>query len=751
MKFYSKLILVPMLATVGNVNSALATPTNSSVAGIEAAATRLDLASVADSAKILQPDATNAKVPKLEDSAILAKRSTAKKKPRVNRAPAKPPIQTPTEVQPVDPITPKPPESSSSSNKRVLVTAIDVKSTTGEISPELKAQVLGVISSKVGQPTTSEQLQQDVNAIQALGAFQEVRTQPQQNTQGVKLTYLVTPFGNVSKVVIKTLPEGTSTSLTQANIDEIFGNVYGKSLNAAALQEDVKALNAFYKKEGYDLAQVVKIENIGADGVLNIVVAEGVIEDLQVRFLNKERKPVDDKGQPVRGATRDFIITREIASRPGQVFNSKKIQQDLRRIFALGLFEDLGLTLAPGTNDPAKAVVQINVIERKSGSITAGGGVSSSSGLFGSVSYQEQNLGGNGQKFGGEVQIGTRETLFDVNLTDPWIAGDPNRTSYNLNVFQRSSTSLIFDGGPNLVRLPGRITTTTETVPVTEDNGVGDPRVTGTTTVPPGTVLNGDTPRVLRSGGGITFTRPLDGNPYSDSPWRASAGVQYQKVSIQDASGNGAAVDAAGKQLTASRTSQDDLLLVQLGLSQDLRNNFTEPTQGSLLRLGLDQAVPIGSGNISLTRVRGSYTQYVPVSLVNFDKGAQAFVFNVQGGTILGNVPPYEAFSLGGTTSVRGYDDGAVGSGKSYLQASAEYRFPIASIFGGTFFADYGTDLGTGNQVLGDPAGTRGKPGNGFGYGAGIRVNSPLGALRLDFGLNSQGSSRIQFGIGERF
>jgi outer membrane protein insertion porin family len=719
MKFYSKLILVPMLATVSNVNSALASPNNSAVAGLEVSATRLDLASVAANAKILRPDASNATAPKLEDSAILAQRSTAKKKPRVNRAPAKPPtrIPAPSEVQPSDSSIPTSPAESSSSGKRVLVTSIDVQSTTGAISPELKAQVLEAITSKVGQPTTSEQLQQDVNAIQALGAFQEVRTQPQQNAQGVKLTYLVTPFGNVNKVVIKTLPEGTSTALTQADTDKIFGNVYGKSLNAATLQEDIKALNKFYKDEGYDLAQVVKIENIGADGVLNIVVAEGIIEDLQVRFLNKERKPVDDKGQPVKGATRDFIITREIASRPGQVFNSKKIQQDLRRIFALGLFEDLALTLSPGTTDPAKAVVQINVIERKSGSITAGGGVSSSSGLFGSVSYQEQNLGGNGQKLGGEVQVGTRETLFDVNLTDPWIAGDPNRTSYNLNVFRRQSTSLIFDGGPNRAFVAGTF----------------------------------DVPRVVRSGGGITFTRPLDGNPYSDSPWRASAGVQYQRVSLQDAAGNNATSDTAGKPLTASGTGQDDLLTVQLGLSQDLRNNFAEPTQGSLLRLGLDQSVPVGSGNISMTRLRGSYTQYVPVSFINLDKGAQALVFNVQGGTIFGNAPPYEAFSLGGTTSVRGYDDGAVGSGKSYLQASAEYRFPIASIFGGTLFADYGTDLGTGNQVIGDPAGTRGKPGNGLGYGAGVRINSPLGALRLDFGFNSQGENRIQFGIGERF
>jgi outer membrane protein insertion porin family len=100
---------------------------------------------------------------------------------------------------------------------------------------------------------------------------------------------------------------------------------------------------------------------------------------------------------------------------------------------------------------------------------------------------------------------------------------------------------------------------------------------------------------------------------------------------------------------------------------------------------------------------------------------------------------------------VRGYDAGNVGSGRSYVLASAEYRFPIIQALGGVLFADYASDLGSGDTIVGNPAGTRGKPGSGFGYGAGVRFDSPLGLLRADYGLNDQGESRLHFGIGQRF
>jgi outer membrane protein insertion porin family len=507
----------------------------------------------------------------------------------------------------------------------------------------------------------------------------------------------------------------TSSITKQADIDGIFQTQYGKPLNLGEVQVAIKSLNQLYQKQGYSLAQVVDVEELSADGTLKIVITEGSIEDVQVRFLSKEGALVDDQKKPITGNTRPFIITREAELKPGKIFNRDTAQKDLRRIYGLGIFDDVQLKFG---QDPAKVTIYFDVIERKTSSILASGGISSTNGLFAGLSYNQLNVGGNAQKLGAEVQLGSKDLLFDVNFSDPWIATDPNRTSYVVNAFQRRSTSLVFDGGKTPVFIPG----------------------------------TKDIPRILRRGGGITFNRPLNGDPFSDSVWRGSLGVQYQRVAVVDAGGGGIVPkDSAGNDLSFSKTGQDDLLMVQLGLTQDLRNSFTDPSQGSLLKLGVDQSIPIGLGNIMMTRARASFTNYTPVKLINLSPGSQSFVFNLQGGTILGDLPPYEAFSLGGTSTVRGFEDGDLASGRSYVQATAEYRFPLFSIIGGEIFGDYGSDLGSGSSVPGNPAGTRGKPGNGFGYGAGIRIQSPIGPIRIDYALNSRSESRIQFGIGERF
>lgn len=50
----------------------------------------------------------------------------------------------------------------------------------------------------------------------------------------------------------------------------------------------------------------------------------------------------------------------------------------------------------------------------------------------------------------------------------------------------------------------------------------------------------------------------------------------------------------------------------------------------------------------------------------------------------------------------------------------------------------------------GDPAGARGKPGSGYGYGVGVRVDSPLGPLRLEYAFNDKQARRFHFAVGYR-
>jgi outer membrane protein insertion porin family len=661
------------------------------------------------------------------------------------RIPTPRPGATPNPQNVNPPTTPgntQPNAAPEANDPRVLVSEVAVRSQAGQLSPELEDQVYRVIRTQPGRTTTRSQLQEDINAIFSTGFFSNVQAAPEDTPLGVRVSFVVQPNPVLSKVEVQANPGTGVASVLPANtVDQVFRERYGKILNLRDLQEDIKQLNKRYQDQGYVLANVIGAPQVSQNGVVTLQVAEGVVENIRVRFRNKDGQETDEKGQPIRGRTQDYIITRELELKPGQVFNRNTVQKDLQRVYGVGLFEDVNVSLDPGT-DPSKVDVVVNVAERSSGSIAAGAGISTASGLFGTVSYQQQNLNGRNQKLGAEVQVGERELLFDVRYTDPWIAGDPYRTSYTTNLFRRSSISLIFDGKDQDIRTfdPNNLTNTNAQ----------------------------DRPRILRLGGGVTFTRPLSSNPYKTSVWTASAGLQYQRVSARDADGNlrktgavfnnnGIPIDENGNPttngqpleipLTSSPGGEDDLLLVQLGAQRDLRNNPLQPTSGSYLRFGVDQSVPIGLGNILLTRLRGSYSQYLPIKLISLSKGAQTLAFNLQAGTILGDLPPYEAFTIGGSNSVRGYEEGALGSGRSYVQASVEYRFPVFSVVSGALFFDLGSDLGTSTRA----AEVLNKNGSGYGYGLGVRVQSPLGPIRIDYGINDDGDSRINFGIGERF
>jgi outer membrane protein insertion porin family len=301
-----------------------------------------------------------------------------------------------------------------------------------------------------------------------------------------------------------------------------------------------------------------------------------------------------------------------------------------------------------------------------------------------------------------------------------YLHDDDGPLNYSVNLFNQRAYSSNLRGGDRDVDLPG-----------------------------------GDTPWVHRLGVGAEvayeFTPVLEG----------ALGLTYQRVSVRDDmfSNDLFAFDEFGNRLTVSDDGQDDLLTLGIVGEFDTRDDVANPAIGTRARVGLEQAFALDDENITFTQLTGNVSQFIPLSLFGFAEGPRTLVLNLQAGHILDDVPSYEAYSLGGSSSVRGYNRGEIGTSTSYIQASAEYRFPIFAFnalndvidVGGLIFIDYATALDAQDEVIGRPGEVRNKPGDGLGFGVGLRAISPFGPVRLEFGLTDSGESAIHFNLGDRF
>jgi outer membrane protein insertion porin family len=134
--------------------------------------------------------------------------------------------------------------------------------------------------------------------------------------------------------------------------------------------------------------------------------------------------------------------------------------------------------------------------------------------------------------------------------------------------------------------------------------------------------------------------------------------------------------DSQGNPLTVSPTGQDDLLTLNAAFLLNRVTGEAASLAGTRLRLGLDQSIPLGRANILYTRVAANGTQFIPLNLVRSGDYTDTLVLNLQGGITLGEVPPYAPFNLGGINTVRGYQQGALASGRNFLMRLPNIRLP---------------------------------------------------------------------------
>ncbi len=673
-------------------------------------------------------------------------------------------------------------ERDESDETRVLITEVIIEGTEGHPEKErLELAAYDAMSVRPGSRVTRDQVKLDLNAIYSTGLFAGVRIEPNDAPLGVQLVVKVQP--NPPLYQVKLEPVGAKVS--QKTLDQIFADDYGKTLDLNNLQVRIKELKNWYLNEGYSLARISGPSRITPDGVVSLRVIEGMVSGVEVRFLNKESDSDEDKTKLLKGKTKPWVIKREISIRPGQSFNRNQLEEDIKRLYATSLFSDVKVTLKPVPGEPGNVIIVLGIIEQSTGSLSGGIGYSQSQGVFGQVGIQDSNLFGRAWNASLNLTYGQFGGLADLSFYDPWIKGDRYRTSFRTSLFLSREVPQAFqsqDSGTIRGISDYHEGTSVRAYDINSDahvkgkfDSVAAAKDSDSSTS--WFDYEGDAVALQRTGARFVFSRPLNrGNPYRKSPWRILAGLNLQSVRPINFAGLSQPYGVATNKIKDGSVpneeiiciaygcaEENNLLGIRTGVSYNNLNNARTPTSGSFASFGTEQFFSVGENSPTFNRARTSYTYFIPVNWIKISKGCrpkpgekyncpQTIGVQAKAGTIVGELPPYEAFCMGGSSSVRGWNSCGLSVGRSFAEASVEYRFPIWNIVSGQVFVDGGTDLGSQSKVPGKPGKLLDKPGSGFSVGTGLIVNTPVGPLRVEAASQGlDGEWRFNLGVGWKF
>ena len=682
------------------------------------------------------------------------------------------------------------PSPAATAEPRVLISEVVIEGLADHPERErLELAAYAAMAVTPGKAITRSELETDLQAIYATGWFSDVRIQPQDGPLGVRLVVSVVPNPVLTKVSL----DPADAKVPGTVVQDTFAGDYGKTLNLVTLQGRMQELQKWYADQGFSLARVTGPSRVGPDGDVQLLVRQGTVKGVEVQFLNKEGSATNDKGQPIKGKTKEWVITREISIKTGEVFNRRNLEDDLKRLYGTGLFSDVKVTLRPEPENPGSVVIVLGIVEQSTGSLSGGLGYSQSQGVFGQIQVQDSNLFGRAWDLSTSFTYGQFGGLADISFSDPWIKGDKYRTAFRFKAFISRDAPQVFQSQNN-----GNIFTVADfyQAPGTQVaynifspfNPLGDvfPSVTAARIASETSGRNlswfqfdGNSVLIQRVGANVQFVRPLNGgNPFKRAPWTVLLGLTGQEATPMDFSGTsrrfGLATPNEATALLVSPTnsiiclayncaSRNQLLGLRLAATKSTLNDPRNPTKGNFLSLGTEQFFSVGPDSPTFNRLRGSFTHYIPVRWLKFFKGCrpkagetedckQALAFQVSAGTVIGDLPPYEAFCLGGGNSVRGYFDCDLGVGRSFGEATIEYRFPLFSVVSGELFIDGGTTFGSQANVPGNLGGLLNKPGSGFSIGTGLIVTTPVGPLRLEVASQDfTGEWRFNLGVGWKF
>ncbi len=393
--------------------------------------------------------------------------------------------------------------------------------------------------------------------------------------------------------------------------------------------------------------------------------------------------------------TKNKVIRRELLLKEGEMFDSKKINRSRQRLNNLGIFDEVTIEILPGSSETQQQL-KITVKEGKTNSIMFGAGYGSAGGFFGSLEWASRNLLGRGWSLNVKTEFGEEYTNYDIGFTNPWFLDTPTSVGFNL-----------WD-----------------------------------------TRINLDDYENEKKGGSIKIGRAL--GQYNQVLFK----YKYEDVAISNVedSADSAIVDWVDK------WGEGEFVTTSSFNTQFVRNtkkgeNIFYPTAGYEISVSNEVAGGIFGGDVNFYKPLIDMSWYIP-SWWKF-----VLCLHLRSSLITNLVkdeelPDYEKFYLGGGYSIRGYYERTIhpesGGGASMLISNIEYRFPLMEPLYGALFADAGNSWEESN--FGSLSELK------YSCGFGIRFNSPVGPIRLDYGWglteipgHDSGDTEFHFSIGPLF
>ena len=547
--------------------------------------------------------------------------------------------------------------------------------------------VMDVLKVKPGMEFTKEGIAKDLQSIYELGWFYDIIPAYKQVPEGVQVTYHV-----MENPVFKTLVVEGNTKIGTDKIKSIIDLPANKIINIKDVNEKVRKVEGEYSKAGYILARVTDVRVLPS-GELFLHVNEGIVEDFKVKGNTK---------------TKDYVITREMKLKKGQPFNSKDARRSMQRIYNLGYFEDVNIKLNPGQS-PNAVDVEITVVEMNTGTFGIGAGYSDADGFLGMISVGDKNFRGTGDKINVRWEFGGDEDNnknYEFSYQRPWL--DNKETGLGFTVYDMTNEYADYDhDGDEIARYDKQRRGQELTFSRRTNNEY---------------VMNYLT---LKNREDI-YKGEADG--YEDD-------YQYFEGDDPDNTDQTAEEKAA---LAAERQKENFGKTQSIGFTRtfDSRDNVNDPHEGKRNSYSIEWA-GLG-GDFDFTKYSADFRYY-------YRMGASEDVLAVQfgAGYADGTMPLSQRFAVGGSDSLRGYEDDQF-KGNSMLKGTIEYRVPLMKKVQGVLLTDVGYAWDKKTEDDFDLGLMK------YSYGVGLRVNSPLGPLRLDYGIGDDGG-RFHFSFGGQF